>query len=158
LFTDGKMGIYQAFYKSPIGLLKIISDGTSILSCNFVEEERRISKEMPKIIVRTFTQFEEFFRKERKNFDVPIAPAGTDFQQKVWRELLHVPYGKTITYKELASRIGQEKAVRAVGNANGKNPISIIIPCHRVIGSDGNLVGYGGGLDRKKWLLEFERN
>ena len=152
-----KMQTYQAFFKSPIGLLEIISDSTSILSCNFVEKEG-ITKELPDILVRTLTQFEEFFRKERKDFDVPITPVGTDFQQKVWLELLHIPYGKTITYKELASRIGQEKAVRAVGNANGKNPISIIIPCHRVIGSDGNLVGYGGGLDRKKWLLEFERD
>lgn len=151
------MQTYQAFYKSPIGLLEIISDGTSILSCNFVEKEG-ITKELPDILVRSLTQLEEFFRKERKDFDVPIAPTGTAFQQKVWRELLHIPYGKTITYKELASRIGQEKAVRAVGNANGKNPISIIIPCHRVIGSDGELVGYGGGLDRKKWLLEFERD
>lgn len=152
-----KMQTYQAFFKSPIGLLEIISDSTSILSCNFVEKEG-ITKELPDILVRTLTQFEEFFRKERKDFDVPITPVGTDFQQKVWLELLHIPYGKTITYKELASRIGQEKAVRAVGNANGKNPISIIIPCHRVIGSDGNLVGYSGGLDRKKWLLEFERD
>ena len=128
------MQTYQAFFKSPIGLLEIISDSTSILSCNFVEKEG-ITKELPDILVRTLTQFEEFFRKERKDFDVPITPVGTDFQQKVWLELLHIPYGKTITYKELASRIGQEKAVRAVGNANGKNPISIIIPCHRVIGS-----------------------
>ena len=150
-----KMQTYQAFFKSPIGLLEIISDSTSILSCNFVEKEG-ITKELPDILVRTLTQFEEFFRKERKDFDVPITPVGTDFQQKVWLELLHIPYGKTITYKELASRIGQEKAVRAVGNANGKNPISIIIPCHRVIGSSGSLTGYGLGLSMKRQLLMME--
>ncbi len=89
-------------------------------------------------------------------FDLDISLIGTEFQRKIWNELLKIPYGKSITYKELAIRIGNEKATRAVGNANGKNPLSIIIPCHRVIGSNGLLVGYGGGLERKKWLLEFE--
>jgi len=101
-------------------------------------------------------QLDEYFSATRKNFDLNINIEGTKFQTKVWYELMKIPYGETITYKTLAKRIGNSNAARAVGNANGKNPISIIIPCHRVIGSDGNLTGYGGGTDRKQWLLDYE--
>jgi methylated-DNA-[protein]-cysteine S-methyltransferase len=102
-------------------------------------------------------QLAEYFAGERQEFDLPLRPAGTAFQQTVWRELRQIPYGTTITYAELARRIGQPAAARAVGHANGRNPISIIVPCHRVIGAGGNLTGYAGGVDKKHWLLDWER-
>jgi methylated-DNA-[protein]-cysteine S-methyltransferase len=104
----------------------------------------------------TKRQLEEYFAGTRTRFDLPIEPEGTEFQQRVWQALQQIPYGTTISYQELARRIGDEKAVRAVGMANSLNPISIIIPCHRVIGADGSLTGYGGGIERKRWLLQHE--
>lgn len=101
-------------------------------------------------------ELSEYFAGERKSFTVPIAPQGTDFQRAVWTELQMIPFGETISYIELARRMGDEKKTRAVGLANGKNPISIIIPCHRVIGANGHLVGYGGGIENKRWLIDFE--
>jgi methylated-DNA-[protein]-cysteine S-methyltransferase len=103
-------------------------------------------------------QLEEYFAGERRTFDLPVAPRGTPFQQAVWAELQRIGYGETITYAELAGRIGRPTAIRAAGAANGANPVSIIIPCHRVIGSNGSLTGYGGGLDAKRSLLELERS
>src|SRR5262249_27166893 len=102
-------------------------------------------------------QLAEYFAGERQKFDVPLKLAGTPFQQQVWRELMRIPFGTTITYAQLAQRIGKPAASRAVGHANGRNPVSIIVPCHRVIGANGKLTGYGGGLDRKDWLLAWER-
>lgn len=102
-------------------------------------------------------QLAEYFAGERKQFDAPLRLAGTPFQQQVWRELTRIPFGQTISYAQLAQRIGRPTATRAVGHANGRNPISIIVPCHRVIGATGELTGYGGGLDKKEWLLEWER-
>jgi methylated-DNA-[protein]-cysteine S-methyltransferase len=104
----------------------------------------------------TLSQLEEYFAGERSTFDVPLSPHGTAFQRKVWTELRRIPFGHTMSYGELAARIEQPKASRAVGLANGRNPISIIVPCHRVIGHDGALTGYGGGLDAKRWLLDHE--
>jgi methylated-DNA-[protein]-cysteine S-methyltransferase len=104
------------------------------------------------------SQLEEYFAGERRVFDLPVAPPGTPFQQRVWAELQRIGYGETISYAELAARIGRPTAIRAVGAANGANPVSIIIPCHRVIGSDGSLTGYGGGLEAKRRLLELERS
>lgn len=101
-------------------------------------------------------ELSEYFAGERKSFTVPVAPQGTDFQRAVWTELQKIPFGETISYIELARRMGDEKKTRAVGLANGKNPISIIIPCHRVIGANGHLVGYGGGIENKRWLIDFE--
>jgi methylated-DNA-[protein]-cysteine S-methyltransferase len=103
-------------------------------------------------------QLEEYFAAERRAFDLPVAPPGTPFQQRVWAELQRIGYGETITYAELAGRIGRPTAIRAAGAANGRNPVSIIIPCHRVIGSNGSLTGYGGGLEAKRILLELERS
>ena len=105
---------------------------------------------------KSFKQLREYFENKRKVFDLPLEIIGTDFQKKVWKELLKIPYGKTISYKELALRLGNLKTIRAAAKANGANPLPIIIPCHRVIGSDGKLVGYGGGLDVKGKLLELE--
>lgn len=113
-------------------------------------------KNMPPIIIQCVEQFIEFFQGERRFFELPINQPGTKFQQSVWNELTAIPFGKTISYQELARKTGDTKAVRAVANANGKNNIAIIVPCHRVIGSNGELVGYAGGLWRKKWLLEHE--
>jgi len=103
------------------------------------------------------TQLQEYFAGQRTEFDLPLAPAGTEFQRKVWAGLLGIPYGQTISYGELARRVGSPAASRAVGLANGKNPIAIVVPCHRVIGTDGSLTGYGGGLDRKRFLLGLEQ-
>jgi methylated-DNA-[protein]-cysteine S-methyltransferase len=102
-------------------------------------------------------QLRAYFAEELRQFELPLAPQGTEFQQTVWAELRNIPYGETISYGELAGRIGRPNASRAVGLANGRNPLSIIVPCHRVVGSDGSLTGYGGGLARKRWLLDHER-
>jgi methylated-DNA-[protein]-cysteine S-methyltransferase len=110
-----------------------------------------------KIIVQTKKQLTEYFQGKRKFFDVPLAPHGTDFQMKAWQQLLKIPYASTISYAEQAEKMGNKNKARAVGRANGSNPISIIIPCHRVIGSNGHLVGFGGGLDKKAYLLALEK-
>lgn len=112
--------------------------------------------EHPSCLRDCVKQLDEYFNKKRKIFDLPFDLSGTEFQLKVWNELLKIPYGAVCSYIDIAKRIGNKPAVRAVGSANGKNPISIIIPCHRVIGNDGSLVGYGGGIWRKKYLLELE--
>jgi len=143
------------YYHSPVGWLEIISDGDSLTEVNFRNEKS--SEENPSSITKEcLSQFQDFFTGKRKNFSLKLKPSGTDFQIQVWNELQKIPYGKTISYLELARRLGDEKKIRAAGTANGRNPIPIIIPCHRVIGSDGSLVGYGGGLPKKKWLIEFE--
>jgi methylated-DNA-[protein]-cysteine S-methyltransferase len=148
---------FTANYESPIGNLVITSDEDSISSCIFNEKVEE-SEFLPFILKQALIQIKQYFDGIRVKFDLQLFTNGTEFQEKVWKELVNIPYGQTITYSELAKRIGDEKAVRAVGNANGNNPISIIIPCHRVIGTDGSLVGYGGGIDRKKWLLDFEKS
>ena len=112
----------------------------------------------PEILLRTVRELDEYFRGERKEFDIPLLLAGSEFQKRVWQQLRHIPYGQTVSYGELAAAIGAPKSVRAVANANGANAISIILPCHRVIGSDGSLTGYGGGIDTKRYLLELESN
>lgn len=109
-----------------------------------------------KEINEAILQFKEYFEGTRKTFSIPLKPEGTDFQKKVWNELAKIPFGNTVSYQEIANRLGDPKVIRAAASANGKNPISIIIPCHRVIGSDGALTGYAGGLHRKKWLLAHE--
>lgn len=102
-------------------------------------------------------QLDEYFHRERRDFDIPLLFVGTDFQKKVWNELLNIPYGTSISYAEMSRRLGVPKAVRALANANGANALSVIVPCHRVIGSDGSLTGYGGGLERKRFLLDLEK-
>ena len=144
-----------AYYNSPVGELIIESEGDKIITVNFLKDSKR--EENPTAIIeQCMTELEEYFYKGRKFFTVELNPPGTDFQKKVWNELLTIPYGKTISYEALAIRIGNIKSIRAVGLANGQNPIAIIIPCHRVIGKGGELVGYGGGLDNKEWLLYHE--
>jgi methylated-DNA-[protein]-cysteine S-methyltransferase len=145
----------RAFLETPIGFVEINCSGKGIRSIEFVDFKVRI-KRTPACLKECKEQLREYFEGKRKQFTVQLDLEGSSFQLKVWNELLKIPYGTTISYHELAKRTGDVKALRAVGGANGTNPVSILVPCHRVIGMDGKLVGYGGGLWRKKWLLEHE--
>jgi methylated-DNA-[protein]-cysteine S-methyltransferase len=149
---------FTGFFRSPIGSIELVSSKTSILKCNFVENKGETTKSLPPIIKEAFEQLESYFDGKLQEFNLSLDLLGTNFQLKVWNELQRIPFGQTITYKELASRIGNNNAIRAIANANAKNPISIIVPCHRVIGSDGKLRGYGGGIEKKRWLIDFEKS
>lgn len=146
---------YYGYYHSPIGTLEIITTEDALLSAIFVEEIKEVT-EQPEILREAIKQFDEYFKGTRKEFDLKCEMVGTEFQKSVWKALTEIPYGETWSYKQQAIAIGNEKATRAVGGANSKNLISIIIPCHRVVGSNKSLTGYAGGLDKKKWLLEHE--
>jgi len=145
-------------YESPFGNIVIESDGSAITG---IKTEDNIkpngSKEASTLTDITAMQLKEYFAGKRKKFDVPLNPQGTEFQRSVWKALQDIPYGKTRSYKQIAKAVGNPKACRAVGMANNKNPIWIIIPCHRVIGTDGSLTGYGGGIEMKKRLLKLEK-
>lgn len=146
-----------AILDSPLGKIEINGDNSGIVSVIFLDTDKAdISRNIPSELKEAVIQFQEYFNGERKAFTLKLSPKGTDFQQKVWVELQKIPYGKTVNYLQIANQLGDPKVIRAAASANGKNPISIIIPCHRVIGSDGSLTGYAGGLQRKKWLLEHE--
>ncbi|NPE06807.1 MAG: methylated-DNA--[protein]-cysteine S-methyltransferase [Asgard group archaeon] len=149
---------FTEYFKSPIGYIELVSSDTSVLKCIFVENKGETSKNMPLIMIEALEQLENYFLGKLQVFNLSLNLLGTDFQVKVWNELQIIPLGQTITYKELANRIGNKNAIRAVGSANAKNPISIIVPCHRVIGSDGKLRGFGGGIEKKKWLIAFEES
>jgi methylated-DNA-[protein]-cysteine S-methyltransferase len=144
-----------AYIKTPLGIATIIGDenGISVIS---VSDEGEVSKTIPTILQDTVLQLNDYFEGKRNDFDFKLNPKGTDFQQKVWKGLLEIPFGKTMSYMDLSKKLGDVKAIRAVASANGKNPLWIVVPCHRVIGTDGSLTGYAGGLWRKKWLLEHE--
>jgi len=144
-----------AYIKTPLGVAAITGDenGVSVIS---VLDEGVISTEIPLFLQAAVQQLQEYFDSKRTDFTFKLNPYGTTFQQKVWKELVNIPYGKTRTYLEQSKILGDVKAIRAVASANGKNPLWIVVPCHRVIGSDGSLTGYAGGLWRKKWLLEHE--
>lgn len=144
-----------AVFISTVGFIEVKGDDSGIVSILFFDKAE-ITEEIPSILQECVTQLQEYFAGNRREFSVKINPQGTDFQKKVWHELQNIPYGTTITYKELAIRLGDVLCIRAAGTANGKNKINIIIPCHRVIGSDGSLTGYGGGLPRKRFLLQLE--
>jgi len=146
-------------YSSPVGILEIIADDRVITEVSLLKNEpfMRMTSVYP-IIKKACIQLDEYFAGKRKKFDLPLSPKGTVFQQTVWKQLQEIPYGKTISYSQLAKSINNPKACRAVGSANGKNPVIIIIPCHRVIASNGGLGGYACGLDIKKQLLELEKN
>ena len=146
---------FAGTYESPIGLIEIGGTSEAVTSLNFVEQHRDECE--PNLIVREATQqVSEYFLGTRREFSLPIYLEGTDFQKLVWQQLLTVPFGRTVSYQNVGNAIGKPRAVRAVGAANGQNPISIIVPCHRVVGSEGSLIGYGGGLWRKEWLLRHE--
>lgn len=150
----------STIYDSPVGPLTLISNGAALEHLEF-ENPRYAYAPAPagkdKILDETRRQLDQYFAGKLKEFDLPLAPQGTAFQKRVWQALLTIPYGATRTYGQQAAVIGQPKASRAVGLANGRNPISIIVPCHRVIGSTGSLTGYGGGMERKKYLLDLEQ-
>ena len=145
-----------AYYQSPIGMVEIKASGNVINSVVLSDEQQNITDPQSEILKSCVRQLDEYFNGQRTSFDIPVCQDGTDFQQSVWHELMNIPFGKTITYADLAQSLDNPKAVRAVGAVNGKNRIWVIVPCHRVIGSDGSLTGYAGGLDRKKWLLQHE--
>jgi methylated-DNA-[protein]-cysteine S-methyltransferase len=150
----------SAVHESPVGELTLMSNGNALTAVLF-ENPRYALPEQPrgddKIIASTRRQLDQYFAGKLKSFDLPLAPQGTPFQQRVWQALQAIPYGVTRSYGEQAKAIGNPAAVRAVGLANGRNPISIIIPCHRVIGANGTLTGYGGGIERKQFLLDLEQ-
>jgi len=148
--------LYFSFYQSPIGILKISSDNTSIISIQFDAINDNQIERINDVIKVCKDQLDEYFDGKRKVFDLPLKPAGTEFQKKVWDVLCNIPFGEISTYNNIAKQLGSEKLNRAVGLANGANPIPIIIPCHRIIGTNGKLTGYAGGLDRKRWLLSHE--
>jgi methylated-DNA-[protein]-cysteine S-methyltransferase len=146
---------------SPIGELLLLSDGEALTTVLIEPSGHEVEAGLGQRqddgpLVAACQQLRAYFAGERIDFDLPLAPCGTDFQRRVWDELRRIPFGATTSYRELARRIGHPTAVRAVGAANGRNPLPIIVPCHRVIGADGTLVGYGGGLERKQWLLRHE--
>ena len=145
-----------AYYKTPIGIAKIIGNDDGVISVSVMDDTIEISTIIPETLKMCVLQLDEYFQKKRTNFDLKLNPQGTDFQKKVWNELQQIPFAKTTTYLNQSKKMGNVKAIRAIASANGKNPIWIIIPCHRVIGSDGSLTGYAGGIWRKKWLLEHE--
>ncbi|MEA0563093.1 methylated-DNA--[protein]-cysteine S-methyltransferase [Lysinibacillus irui] len=151
---------YKVDYKSPIGIIEIEGSDSAIYGINFAERDEIIhipQQDTPKVLMECAKQLQEYFIGERHDFSFPYVVEGTDFQQAVWQALPTVSYGETASYKDIAVAINNEKAVRAVGSANGKNNISIVVPCHRIIGSNGTLTGYGGGMWRKEWLLQHEQ-
>jgi methylated-DNA-[protein]-cysteine S-methyltransferase len=142
--------------ETPLGNATIVGDAEGISSVTVSNNPEEISKEIPKELKKCATQLQAYFKGDLKGFDITLNPKGTDFQKKVWSALQDIPFGKTCSYSELSKQLGDVKAIRAVANANGKNPLWVIVPCHRVIGSNGSLTGYAGGLYRKQWLLNHE--
>ncbi|MDO6674323.1 methylated-DNA--[protein]-cysteine S-methyltransferase [Tenacibaculum sp. 1_MG-2023] len=148
--------LQTTYYKTPIGIAKIEGDENGIQSISVIDDDIETPTKVPTCLQECVTQVDEYFAGTRTAFDLKLNPKGTVFQQSVWDELLNIPFGRTRSYLEQTKRLGDVKAIRAVASANGKNPIWIVIPCHRVVGSDGSLTGYAGGVWRKKWLLEHE--
>ncbi|PWA04535.1 methylated-DNA--[protein]-cysteine S-methyltransferase [Flavobacterium psychrotolerans] len=144
-----------ALFKTSLGIAEIIGDENGISKIS-ISDEGEVSETIPAVLVEAISQLQDYFEGKRTRFDFKINPKGTEFQQKVWKGLLEIPFGKTMSYLELSKKLGDVKAIRAVASANGKNPLWIVVPCHRIIGTDGSLTGYAGGLWRKKWLLEHE--
>src|SRR5688572_3243100 len=147
------------YVTSPIGTLALTSNGSALTRLLMVDDEGIAADapgELDTILATAREQLDAYFDMRLTQFDLPLEAGGTEFQQRVWESLRTIPFGETISYAELARRVGNPKAVRAVGAANGRNPLMIIVPCHRVIGADGSLTGFGGGIDRKRWLLDHE--
>ncbi|MFB9055195.1 methylated-DNA--[protein]-cysteine S-methyltransferase [Mariniflexile ostreae] len=141
---------------SPLGFTKIVGDEDGVSSITILDSEEKITDIIPVTLEECAFQLQEYFEGKRKNFNLKLNPEGTAFQKKVWKQLEQIPYAKTVSYLNLAKQLKDLKAIRAIASANSKNPLWIVIPCHRVISSDGSLIGYAGGLHRKKWLLEHE--
>lgn len=153
-----KDSTYKMLYDAPIGKMIIVSNGVSIIEIDHMNHEELITSNSDDLCQLAVKQLDKYFAGKRTSFNLPLEPKGTDFQLKAWQALTTIPYGETISYGEQAKRMDNPKAVRAVGGANGKNPFSIVVPCHRVIGANGTLTGYTGGMNRKQWLLDFERS
>ncbi|OEF85283.1 methylated-DNA--[protein]-cysteine S-methyltransferase [Vibrio splendidus] len=149
---------YKMLYDAPIGKMIIVSNGVSLIEIDHVNHEELMISNPDDLCQLAMRQLDEYFAGKRTSFDLPLMPQGTAFQKAAWQALTTIPYGETISYGEQAKRMDNPKAVRAVGGANGKNPFSIVVPCHRVIGANGTLTGYTGGMNRKEWLLAFERS
>jgi methylated-DNA-[protein]-cysteine S-methyltransferase len=148
---------FNAYYQSPIGTIHLQADEDALLLASFKDDVTiKKSTTISPVLQNTLEQLNDYFNGNLKAFDLPLKLVGTSFQQTVWNELINIPFGQTITYLQLAKRLGNVKVIRAAASANGKNPIGILIPCHRVIGADGKLTGYAGGLQRKQWLLDHE--
>ena len=145
-----------AYIATPVGIAEIKGDEIGVSVISILDSEQTISTEIPENLQKAVHQLNDYFTGKRNDFTFPLNPSGTEFQQKVWKSLLEIPFGKTMSYMDLSKKLGDVKAIRAVASANGKNPLWIVVPCHRVIGTDGSLTGYAGGLWRKKWLLEHE--
>ncbi len=145
-----------ACISTAVGWLKITTENTSVKEILFIDKEF-VANDSTLFLVSVINELQEYFAGIRKEFTFHCDPDGTDFQKKVWNELVNIPYGKTVSYLEMARKLGDEKVIRAAASANGKNPIAIVIPCHRVIGTDGSLTGYAGGLPIKEWLLSHEK-
>lgn len=148
---------YSGTVTTPLGLVYVGSDGDSVTEVYFTETNTTESQSCP-VVDQALQQLKEYFAGQRQHFDLPLNAQGTAFQQAVWQQLQKIPYGQLASYKDVALAVDNPKGVRAVGMANNRNPISIIIPCHRVIGTNGSLTGYGGGLDKKQWLLALEKS
>lgn len=145
-----------AFIHTPLGTTKLEGDENGLSAITVLDSNEEPTDIIPIELEDAVYQLKEYFEGSRTQFDLVLNPSGTDFQKSVWKALLEIPYGKTVSYLDLSKTLGDVKAIRAVASANGKNPLWIVVPCHRVIGSDGSLTGYAGGLHRKKWLLEHE--
>lgn len=145
-----------AFIKTPLGITKIEGDAVGLSAIIVLDTKEPLTQVIPEVLEDAVYQLHEYFKGERTSFDLSLHPTGSNFQQRVWSHLMNIPYGKTVSYMELSKTLGDVKAIRAVAAANAKNPLWIVVPCHRVIGSDGSLTGYAGGLLRKKWLLDHE--
>lgn len=142
--------------ETPLGNATIIGDSNGIASVSITNTRNEISEHIPENLLDCVTQLKSYFSEDLKQFNLKLNPSGTAFQKKVWQQLQQIPFGKTCSYLDLSKQLGDQKAIRAVANANGKNPLWIIVPCHRVIGSNGSLTGYAGGLHRKQWLINHE--
>ncbi|NNK76843.1 MAG: methylated-DNA--[protein]-cysteine S-methyltransferase [Maribacter sp.] len=145
-----------ALIHTPLGIAKLEGNESGLVSITVLNEDIPVSSVIPELLEDAVYQLQEYFDGKRESFSLKLGPVGTDFQKRVWKALQDIPYGKTISYLDLSKTLGDVKAIRAVAAANGKNPLWIVVPCHRVIGSDGSLTGYAGGLHRKKWLLNHE--
>jgi methylated-DNA-[protein]-cysteine S-methyltransferase len=156
IFTVRHQFMDQAYIKTPLGITCITGDASGISKISISDDETPVSETIPEHLADAINQLQEYFSGNRNQFNFKISPKGTDFQKRVWEALLKIPFGTTTSYHALSKQLGDIKAIRAVASANGKNPLWIVVPCHRVIGSDGSLTGYAGGLWRKKWLLEHE--
>lgn len=150
--------LYQYYYFSPIGTFELISTDTHLTHLNFCKAAKKSSSKIPNCLKNCIKQLDEYFTGKRTEFDLPISLNGTEFQNKVWRALQNIPFAEIRSYGDLAKAVKSPKGFRAVGMANNRNPIAVIIPCHRVIGADGSMTGYAGGIWRKEWLLDHEKS